>query len=121
MPVTQGMLNHAARVAMGLLGDRPEAAVYHAKASAQATAVDYDVTALFVVYSEHITALHALTAEGRVLREDMRLQIPTDQVTWTPTTYDTVTRSDGSRWRILDVGDDGSGPFRPMQIRRLKV
>ena len=120
--LAQGWLDRVASTVNGMVGGLREVITYHAKSTSDAVAVDYPgIAALTPTYDDHITALHALTDAPQVLREDIQCMVPVSAVEWVPTIYDTITRADGTRWRVLDTKDGAGSPFWIMHIRRIKV
>jgi hypothetical protein len=117
--------SHAANALLAQLtedmnGDLLEALIYHSKAHATAPTVDYPgVIGRFTEFDDHITALHGLVSEGQVRRDDMRLRLATYRVSWEPSTYDMVTRADGSTWRVLSLRRGQGFPWWIMQVRKV--
>lgn len=119
--LSQSVMDRVARHTIRMQGSRVEPITYHAKANVTSTAVDYDVEhAYFGRYSDDYTALHAVAAERpQVLREDERLRLPTFEVSWAPTIYDTVTRADGTIWRVLSVQGGRREAWYLLQVRKV--
>jgi TolB-like protein len=119
MQLSQTLLNRVASLAEGINGRLMEPIIYHAKPSAVAGTTAYAAQGKLEQYSDHVVALHGLVPEGQVRREDRRLRVATEVVTWTPSTYDTVTREDGSLWRVLSIEGGNRRIYYFMQIRKV--
>jgi hypothetical protein len=119
--LSQAMMDRVARDTMRMRGALVETFTYHARATSASTPmVHEDLTGNWCHFSERLIAMHAVTDAPRVQREDIQLQIPVTQVSWTPTTYDVVIRSDHSHWRVLDIMGGPGHPFWLLQIRRVR-
>lgn len=118
--LSQAVADQIARMCFAVVGSLVETVTYHAKATAQATPVAYEVQAHFAEYSEQLVTLASTTGgEGLVRRGDHLCRIATAAVSWTPTHYDTLTRADGSLWRVLSIREGRGRPFYALQVRRV--
>src|SRR5262245_39892207 len=119
--LSQGLMDRVARETLRMRGSLTETFAYHSKATSASTPVVHeDLSGNWCRYSDRLIAMHAVTDTPRVLREDIQLQIPVEQVTWTPTTYDLVVRADATHWRVIDIGGGAGHPFWLLQIRRVR-
>ena len=121
MALSQAMLNRVARHGERMLGDTKETVTWHSRTSRTATATNHTgVIGDFESYREGYLALHAVAADRpQVLRDDERFRVATSRVTWTPTTYDSITRTDASVWLIVSIEQRGTGyPWWIFQVRK---
>ena len=118
--LSQGLMDQVGRIAVAVFGAGVEAMIYHAKANAAATAVDYELDdALFEDYSEKLIAMQQpISDKPLVQRGDQQLRLRTAVVTWQPTRYDEVTRDDGTVWRVLDFTYGRHRPWWLLHVRR---
>jgi hypothetical protein len=116
-------MDRMATMVQQVLPARWEAVTYRSRTHSSATPIDYPALSVqFEQYSEHFLAMQGLTAGDRsthVLREDRRLRIATQEVTWPVTTFDEVLRADGTHWRVMNPQGGPGYPFWQMQGRRL--
>ena len=119
MPLSQALFDRVAAIATTLNGDMMEDLVYLAREDATDAGVAYPVQGKFEEYSAHIVGLHSLVADGQVRGEDRRLRLATSVVTWEPTTYDLVTRADGTVWRVLTLEGGTRRVYWFMQTRQV--
>jgi hypothetical protein len=113
MPLSQALLDRLAQLAMQVHGGLVETITYHARATATATPVDHTVAALFRDYR-----LAALST-GDILLRDQEGRIPTARVPWVPTHDDTITRADGTLWKVLSPRGGPGSPFWILQTRQV--
>lgn len=129
MPLTQAFMDGVAQTVRHALGTgaeegagRFETVTYVHRATLSETPMEYpDLQGLVTRYSEKVlTAQLALTPETtRVQRDDRQLRLATADVTWTPTMAGSVTRADGSTWRVMDLAGGTGTPFWRMRIRKI--
>ena len=70
--------------------------------------------------SERELSMAGLVGDDRptVLRGDKWVLVSASDVTWTPTTYDEVIESSGTRWRVQAITGGIGHPFWRFQVRR---
>lgn len=91
-----------------------EAVTYYAKATPTSSAVEHAVTQAII----RNYRLSQLLPEA-ILPTDQECRIPTSVVTWTPTDYDEIVRSDTTRWRIQSITGGPGYPFYVLQLRQV--
>lgn len=120
MPLDQDVMDRVAQTVAALRGT--EALIYWHRATLSDAPVGYPgLQGLVTRYSEKIIAEQlALTPETtRIQREDRQLRLATTEVTWTPTLAGSVTRADGTTWRVMDLAGGTGYPFWRLRIRKM--
>lgn len=110
--LSQALMDRLGREASRLQGTRLETIVYHARATVTATPVDHTVEARFRTYrlTELAIDLVGLTDEECMIR--------TALISWTPTRYDTISRSTGTLWKVMRVTGGGGRPHYLLQCHQ---
>ena len=113
MSLSQGQLDRMGREAFRMYGSLTEMVRYSVKATLNSTPVIYRVAAYIDEYR-----LSALVNEA-ILPTDRRARTLQADVSWQPTDYDEITRTDGSVWRVQSVSGGPGHSFYMLQLRQV--
>lgn len=111
--LSQRLLDRIAGIGLTVLGDLVETITVDVRTSPTATPTSQTVKAQIGEYRAREID------QETILRTDQRCRVRTADVTWTPTLYDTVVRSDGTTWKVMHVADGPGRPWYFFQLRQV--
>jgi hypothetical protein len=118
--LSQALLNSIAAQATALLGQLMEPVTYYAKSGPTAVVTVYELDKVrFELYAAQKIGFPIANDPQAILKEDRQMRVEFTLVTWTPTLFDEVVRTDGSRWRVISFTYGSKQPWYLFQMRRV--